>query len=135
MPSQTLLDTDTLSYLMRGQPQALANAQAYRAVHGLYTISAMTQYEVLKGLNAKGAVTRLRLFEQFTQRNIVLPLNEEVLRQGAAIYGDLRRRGVIIGDADILIAATAVEHGLTLITNNEKHFSRIRGLQVDNWLR
>lgn len=40
-----------------------------------------------------------------------------------------------IGDADILIAATALVQGLVLTTNNEAHFRRIPGLRVDNWLR
>ena len=39
-----------------------------------------------------------------------------------------------IGDADILIAATAIVHGYGVITNNERHFSRIKGLHIDNWL-
>jgi tRNA(fMet)-specific endonuclease VapC len=47
----------------------------------------------------------------------------------------LHRRGALIGDADILIAATALVEGLVLLTNNERHFGRVAGLQIANWLR
>ncbi len=41
--------------------------------------------------------------------------------------------GRTIGHNDVLIAATAMVHGLTLVTNNSDHFSRINGLDIDNW--
>lgn len=55
--------------------------------------------------------------------------------KAADIYADLSARGELIGDADILIAATALAHGLGVVTNNEDHFRRIRDLRVENWLR
>lgn len=55
--------------------------------------------------------------------------------RAAEIYADLYQRGGLIGDADILIAATAIVEGCGLVTNNERHFERIEGLNVDNWLR
>lgn len=54
--------------------------------------------------------------------------------RAADIYADLRRRGALIGDADILIASTALEHGLELVTNNTKHFANVSGLMLKNWL-
>jgi tRNA(fMet)-specific endonuclease VapC len=101
----------------------------------VYTISSITRYEVLKGLRASGATTKLRFFEQFCLQNEVLPLTEDILVRAADVYGDLHRRGALINDPDILIAATALVHGLVLITNNQKHFSRITGLQIDNWTK
>lgn len=53
--------------------------------------------------------------------------------RAAAIYADLQQRGELISDADILIAATALEHGLVIATGNVTHFGRIPGLQVVNW--
>jgi predicted nucleic acid-binding protein len=46
----------------------------------------------------------------------------------------LYRQGKIIGDADILIAATALENDLVLVTNNVSHFGRVNELPIDNWL-
>jgi tRNA(fMet)-specific endonuclease VapC len=48
---------------------------------------------------------------------------------------NLSNRGELIGDADILIAASALVHGWGVVTNNEHHFSRIRKLRVENWLK
>lgn len=74
------------------------------------------------------------MFEQFCIDNMVLPLTEEIINRAADIYVDLRKRGQIIGDADTFIAATAIVHGLTVVTNNQAHYRRIPGLQIDNWL-
>ena len=53
--------------------------------------------------------------------------------EAAAIYADLYKRGELIGDADILIAATSLVNGFGVATNNEDHFKRITGLHVENW--
>ena len=52
------------------------------------------------------------------------------MRRFALIRGDLRYRGELIGDPDILIAATALHHNLTLVTGNVRHFQRIAGLAL-----
>lgn len=54
-----------------------------------------------------------------------------IVERASEIYADLYRRGCLIGDADILIAATAMENGLVLGTNNRKHFHDIPGLFLD----
>ncbi len=131
---EVLLDTDTVSYLMRADPKVTSRAGSYRQARSQFQISAITQYEILKGLKARGASTRLRFFERFCEQHVVLPLTEEIIRRAADIYANLHRRGALIGDADILIGATALVHGLVVITNNEAHFRRITGLQIDNWL-
>jgi tRNA(fMet)-specific endonuclease VapC len=65
----------------------------------------------------------------------VLPLDDEIVEQAAEIYANLYQGGELIPDADLLIGATALVHRLVIITNNERHFSRIPGLQIDNWLK
>ena len=131
---RALLDTDTLSNIMRQQPSALAHANAYLSIHSCFTISLITRYEILRGLNAKQALKQLEAFERFCAFNEILPITENIVLRAATIYGELHRQGTLIGDADILIAATAVEYGLTLVTNNTNHFQRIKGLSLQNWL-
>lgn len=130
----TLLDTDILSAVMRRHPVALARARAYLTVHPLLTFSIITQYEILRGLNAKSSATQQAAFGQFCRSNHILPLAENVVLRAAEIYADLHRRGQLIGDADILIAATAQVGGYAVATNNERHFARIPGLVIENWL-
>lgn len=56
----------------------------------------------------------------------------------AQVYGQIRfvmrQRGQPIGEMDILIAAVAMADGATLVTHNTKHFGRIEGLPVEDWL-
>lgn len=129
-----LLDTDVLSAVMRGQPQATAQALLYLQEHQRFTFSVITRYEVLRGLLARGAVRQQQAFERMCATNVVRPLTDSIVQQAAAIYADLYVRGQLIADADILIAATALTHGLVLVTNNHAHFSRIGALTVRNWL-
>ncbi len=131
---RTLLDTGTLSALMRRHPQATTRAQRYLAEHERFTFSVITRYEIMRGLNAKRATVQLLAFEQLCLASDVLPLTDEVVVRAALLYADLCRRGMLINDADILIAATALTHDLVLATNNVKHYSRIPDLMIENWL-
>lgn len=129
-----LLDTDVLSAVMRKHPLATERARSYLKIHSKLTFSAITRYEVLRGLYAKGAARQLVAFDQLCASSSVLPLTDAIIVQAASIYADLHGRGELIGDADILIAATAIAHGLVVASNNDAHFRRIRNLQIQNWL-
>jgi tRNA(fMet)-specific endonuclease VapC len=131
---KALLDTDVLSAITRHHPIACPRAQAYQAIHGRFTFSIISRFEVLRGLKARGATTLHAAFEQICTINEVLPLTDPIVVRASEIYASLARSGALIGDADILIAATALEHGLIVATNNVAHFSRIAGLIVENWL-
>lgn len=132
--SPVLIDTDILSALMRGNPSATTRARSYLEVHERLTFSVITRYEVLRGLLAKDARRQLAAFDQLCASSRVLPVTDEIVLQAATLYADLCQRGELINDADILIAATALAHGLVMVTNNEGHFGRIRNLQIENWL-
>lgn len=129
-----LLDTDILSAIMRREPHVTASARAYLLEQRRFTFSVVTRYEIMRGLLAKGAARQQQAFELLCAASIVLPLTDEVVLQAAAIYTDLHTRGALIGDADILIAATAIANGLAVVTNNEAHFARIKLLTIENWL-
>ncbi|MCK4727505.1 MAG: type II toxin-antitoxin system VapC family toxin [Desulfobacterales bacterium] len=133
--TQVVLDTDILSAVMKKNPVVIPKARSYLAEHGQFTLSILTRYEILRGLKAKGAAKQAIAFDRFCATNVVLPLTDEVVVKAAEIYAELSGRGALIGDADILIAASALVHGLGVLTNNEDHFRRITNLQVENWLR
>ncbi len=132
---KVILDTDILSAIMRRQSAVIPTARAYLREHHQFHFSIITQYEILRGLKAKDATRQTATFENLCSRNIILPLSEETISKAAEIYADLYKRGELIGDADILIAASAMVHGLGIVTNNERHFQRISDLQVENWLK
>ena len=130
-----LLDTDILSAILRRDPVVAARAQDYLRVHQRFEFSIITRYEILRGLESKRAARQRTAFDRFCAASTILSLSDAVVVQAAEIYADLYRRGELIGDADILIAATAIVEGYVLVTNNKRHFERIEGLNIDNWLR
>jgi tRNA(fMet)-specific endonuclease VapC len=132
--SQLVLDTDILSLLMRKNSSVLAKAKEYLSEHGRFTISIITRYEILRGLKAKGAQQQALRFEDFCARNAVLPITDDVVLLAADIYAHLYNRGELIGDADILIAASALANGFAIVTNNVEHFRRVKSLEVLNWV-
>lgn len=62
-----------------------------------------------------------------------LPFDSVAARHYALIRDDLERRGCIIGNNDLMIAAIALANGLTVVTNNVDEFSRVSGLKVEDW--
>ena len=60
-------------------------------------------------------------------------LNDDAVLKAAGIYADLRKKGVTIGDLDILIASVVMVNDGTLITNNTKHYKNIAGLAFESW--
>lgn len=131
--NEVLLDTDTLSFFLRNVPKVMVEANNYLKFHKGFTLSVITNYEILRGLKIKNATRQITNFGLIRLQSKELQLNDAVINHAADIYADLYQRGLLILDADILIAATALANNLPIVTNNESHFNRILGLQVLNW--
>ncbi len=132
---RVVLDTDILSAIIKKKPKALSNARNYLKTYGRFTISIITRYEILRGLKAKNATRQITNFNLLCSKMSILPLNDEIIVKAADLYADLLKRGKVIGDADILIAATAIIHDCKISTNNTNHFERIPALELENWLK
>lgn len=128
-----LLDTDILSEFLKKHPIVTHRATLYLTEHPHLAFSLITRYEILRGLKAKQARAQEAAFEAFCQACMIVPLSEATVSVAADLYGDLYRRGALLPDADLLIAATALVEGRTLVTNNRDHFARIPGLTIENW--
>lgn len=136
--NRSLLDTDTLSAINKAyNRQLLATAERYLATYGLFTFSSVTVMEVVRGYYLAAKLERLREFMAGLTDHEVLPFNESTAELAGKIDADLLRTGQPIGRADPMIAATAIEHDLDLVTGNVKHFDRIRAigypLRLENW--
>lgn len=132
MSSHLLLDTDIfIDVLEASAPLLEFIGDQLRPER--YAISLMTYGEAYEGSVWSRAPVRARArFETFlVDAEIdVLPFTLETMRLYAQISGSLRKAGNWIGVSDILIAATALEHDLDLVTRNVKHFDRIAGLKL-----
>jgi tRNA(fMet)-specific endonuclease VapC len=129
-----LLDTNIVSAIMRREPKVMYHANVYIDEHRSLAFSLMSRYEVLRGLLARGSTRQRIVFEQLCIESAIVPLTPEIIERGATIYAELYRRGQLIEDADILIAATALVNNWRLITDNERHLRCVPGLIVENWL-
>ena len=135
---KALLDTDTFSEVLKGiDSHVVAQATAYRTIFGRYTISTITILEVIKGLHRIQREDRIEQFLDGLTTADVLTLDVQSAEIAGRIYADLERTGQPIGRADPIIAAIALQHGLTLVTGNQTHYQRIQDpgyeLQLDNW--
>jgi tRNA(fMet)-specific endonuclease VapC len=133
LPAKKVLDTDTLSAMMRSIPSVVSRAQAYLGEAGEVSFSIITLYEILRGLKAKGAERQLKAFRELCTLSEILYLTNDTIETASDIYSDLKRRGELVGDADILIAATALENDAVLVSRNKRHFERIAALRTENW--
>ena len=130
----TLLDTDILNEVLKQKNrQVVQHATAYLQTHGQFAMSALTRYEVIRGLKDADARTQLARFATFCQNCLIHPITDDILEGAADLWVVARRGGHPKSDADIIIAATAIEHGLVLVTGNTPHFAWIRNLTLANW--
>jgi len=124
-----LIDSMWVIDALKGTPAA--RHLFSRLTNESLAISLMTYGEVYEGIyygpSRRVSEDGLRRFLRGVN---VLPPNRSIMRLFALIRGDLRNRGELIGDPDILIAATALHHNLTLVTGNVRHFQRIAGLAL-----
>lgn len=135
---KVLLDTDTLSEITKGANASVqSKANTYRNAFGYYTLSVLSVIEVIKGYH------RLRRADRIAQFRTGL-IGEEILTLGVTtadlaghIFADLELAGRPIGRIDLMIAAIAIENGLTLVTGNTAHYQEIQQLgyqlTLDNW--
>lgn len=129
-----VLDANTISYYFRGDMQVVPRLQAVRPAD--LGVPAIVEYELRYGLlrlPSEAAAPRLAALTQLLRPMQMLPFDSECALQAARIRAVLESAGTPIGAHDTLIAATALRHGATLVTRNEREFSRVPGLHWVNW--
>ena len=95
-------------------------------------LNAISYFETRRGLKPE-ATRKKQLFEVMLQEAAVLELDRLTLDIAADLYQNLRRRGTLLEDADILIAGIAIANDAVLVTRNLRHFERIAGLRLETW--
>ncbi len=128
-----LIDTDILSLFFRGKLAVVARFQTYLAEHSRIQISIVTYYEILSGLKHRDARQQLSQFLAFTAQNTILPLTIASVQQFVDFYATPRQQGTPVDDIDLLIAGVAIANNLVLATHNQRHFNRIKVLELQNW--
>jgi tRNA(fMet)-specific endonuclease VapC len=132
-PLRYLLDTNIVSDLVRRPAGPVA--QHITAVGEEHICISIVVACELRFCAAKSAAPRLvEQLERVLGQLLILPLESPVEEHYAEIRATLERNGAPIGPNDLLIAAHARALGLTVVTGNFREFSRVPGLNVENWL-
>jgi tRNA(fMet)-specific endonuclease VapC len=127
-----LLDTNTVSYLIRGHPPGVRTQIARRQPAAL-CISAITRSELLYGMARHPQATRINpVVREFLRWVDTLDWTAAVADRHGALRADLERRGIGMSTLDQMIAAHALALDLTLVSN-DRVFEHVEGLRLENW--
>lgn len=129
-----LLDTDTCIYALKQDRVVLG--QLLSKSREDIVVSVITEAELRTGAGKSSSpIKTLRLIENFLQPLALVDFTSDDAVAYAQVRAKLERAGTPIGPLDTLIASQAVARKLTLVSNNEREFRRVSGLQVENWAR
>jgi tRNA(fMet)-specific endonuclease VapC len=129
-----LLDTDTLIYSLKGDQTVVDNFR--RHAEDPKAVSVITYGELVFGASCSQRVTEnLAKVHRLKEVFPVIDVSPAIMETFGTLKADLRKNGTPVDDFDLLIGATALTLGYCVVTNNERHFSKIPGLDVVNWAR
>ena len=127
-----MLDTDMFSFVVDGRHPEVRRKVAKK--QNAVSISVLTLAEALFGARKKNSQRLESLVGMFRELFPVVPWSENAAEAYALIRTQLETSGSPIGEMDMLIAASAIAGGYVLVTNNIRHFQRIQGLAIENWV-
>ncbi len=106
------------------------NYDRITSVKGTVCVTTQNVFELFKGEFLYGNSRGLQQLDGFLQHLLVLLPSAKSAQDAAQISANLKQKGLELSDGDVLIAAICLEHNCALLTNNKKHFSRIKGLKL-----
>jgi tRNA(fMet)-specific endonuclease VapC len=126
-----MLDTDTVSFALRGQGRVAARLLEHRPSQ--LCISSITLAELRFGAETRRSRRLHGLISTFVESVEVVVFDQRAADRFATVATSLARRGAPIGTFDTLLAAQALSLELTFVTSNTRHFARVVGLTTENW--
>jgi tRNA(fMet)-specific endonuclease VapC len=127
-----MLDTDTVSYALRGIGKVAARLLEHRPSE--LCVSSVTLAELRYGADLRRSRKLHGLIDDFVAGVQVEPFEAEAAARFGSVAARLTRSGTPIGEFDALIAAHALALGATLVSNNTRHFHRVTDLRTENWI-
>ncbi|MBI4556511.1 MAG: type II toxin-antitoxin system VapC family toxin [Candidatus Hydrogenedentes bacterium] len=129
-----MIDTDIIIYALKGEAWVLEEFRRHSA-HPK-AISIITYGELLFGaLKSERREENLARARRTGELFQVVEVTRAVIETFASLKASLGKSGAVLDDFDLVIAATAITLGYKLVTNNERHFRRVPGLEVENWAK
>jgi tRNA(fMet)-specific endonuclease VapC len=126
-----LIDSDWVIHHLNGHNAITQRLQGLHA-EGL-GLAVVALAEVYEGVYyARDPEESARGLHAFLESVTLVGIDEETAKIFGRERGRTQAAGMIIGDIDLLIGTTALQHNLTLLTNNRRHFERINGLRIES---
>lgn len=130
-----MLDTNICIYMIKQKPRQVIEKLKSMNKSDL-CISSITYSELLYGVEKSLNVAKnLLALTMFLSNIEILPYDENASLDYGFIRANLEKKGKPIGPLDLLIAAHAKSLKMTLVTNNVKEFERVKGLDIENWIK
>ncbi len=126
-----LLDTNTVSYAIRGVPLVVEKLQKLKLSD--IVLSSVTEAELRYGVEKRGSAKLAKIVNNFVQPLEVLAFDSQCACVYAKIVAELEKNGFSIDTADAMIAACCIRNDTTLVTSNVRHFENISNLKFENW--
>jgi tRNA(fMet)-specific endonuclease VapC len=130
---EVLVDTDIISFYLKNEPIVLQNLENYLQNGQTLYISRASFFEIKAGLAYKDAFAKDKKFMELLSKATILEITEASSLISAEIYADLRKKGIIVQEMDLLNAGIALSNNLQMCTNNTKHYQAIKDLDLVNW--
>ena len=127
-----LIDTNIIIYSIKGNPVVQNNF--LKNEHIPKSISVITYGELLFGAKkSQNLEKNIALVYRIKELFPIIDVDKATIETFSELKANLQKSGSTIDDFDLLIASTALTMNSILVTNNEKHFNRIKGLRIENW--
>ena len=128
-----LLDSNVCIRLINNSSLAVTNRLAAQQPEDIL-VSTITQLELYYGAYRSAQQERnLEILQRFFSQFTIIHLDPEAARIAGRIRAELAASGTPIGPYDVQIAAIAMANNLILVTHNTREFSRVNGLQIEDW--
>ena len=127
------LDTDIISYYFNADQKIRDKILEMIDHDESINTTIINIYEILKGFRWKNSKRKETQFREFMEDLSIFPIDDMVIDIASNVYANLRKKGITIGDGDILIASVVLRNNGILVSNNGMHYKDIEGLKLINW--
>ena len=132
-----LFDTDSISQIIKNRPNlSFIKRLASVSPDDEFTTTITVGELIYGAYKSSRPAYFLEKLDTMVWPNItILSFDEDAARTYGKVRADMEKKGIVLSEPDMRIAAIALFHKLTVITGNTKHFLKVPGLKVDNWLK
>ena len=127
-----VIDTDTISYFLRGNESVKAKFIAHQNKLASTTVN---YSELIYGLTKKDSKQYLPKVERIFENIKLYSFDKKSAKTFGILKATMQQKGIVVADMDLMIASIAMAYDEVLISNNLKHFSKIEGLCVESWVK